>query len=107
NIHRLRPARAWDHWLQQAQGSGIAALAHFALKLKAYLHGILSRCRHRLNTSISRGHQQHHQSHQAPRLRLPRSGVTSFSRYGLHSPVFLDEPQKNRHEAGFSAAPKL
>ncbi|KCV06084.1 hypothetical protein L501_2103 [Bordetella holmesii CDC-H719-BH] len=22
-----------------------------------------------------RGHQQHHQSHQAPRLRLPRSGV--------------------------------
>ncbi|KCV02882.1 transposase, partial [Bordetella holmesii] len=47
--------RAWDHWLQQAQGSGIAALAHFALKLKAYLHGILSRCRHRLNTSIVEG----------------------------------------------------
>ncbi|KCV00262.1 ISL3 family transposase, partial [Bordetella holmesii] len=44
-----------DHWLQQAQGSGIAALAHFALKLKAYLHGILSRCRHRLNTSIVEG----------------------------------------------------
>ncbi|KAL02149.1 transposase, ISL3 family [Bordetella holmesii CDC-H635-BH] len=47
--------QAWDHWLQQAQGSGIAALAHFALKLKAYLHGILSRCRHRLNTSIVEG----------------------------------------------------
>lgn len=47
--------RAWDHWLEQAQGSGIAALAHFAFKLKAYLHGILSRCRHRLNTSIVEG----------------------------------------------------
>ncbi|KAK89703.1 transposase, partial [Bordetella holmesii] len=47
--------QAWDHWLQQARGSGIAALAHFALKLKAYLHGILSRCRHRLNTSIVEG----------------------------------------------------
>jgi transposase len=47
--------RAWDHWLAQAQGSGIAALAHFAFKLKAYLHGILSRCRHPLNTSIVEG----------------------------------------------------
>ena len=47
--------KAWDHWLEQAQGSGIAALEHFAHKLKAYLHGILSRCRHRLNTSIVEG----------------------------------------------------
>ena len=47
--------KAWDHWLEQAQGSGIASLAHFATKLKAYLHGILSRCRHRLNTSIVEG----------------------------------------------------
>lgn len=47
--------RSWDHWLEQAQGSGIAALAHFAFKLKAYLHGILSRCRHPLNTSIVEG----------------------------------------------------
>lgn len=47
--------RAWDHWLEQAQGSGITALAHFAFKLKAYLHGILSRCRHPLNTSIVEG----------------------------------------------------
>ena len=47
--------RAWQHWLQQAQGSGIAPLVHFAHKLKAYLHGILSRCRHRLNTSIVEG----------------------------------------------------
>lgn len=47
--------KAWDHWMEQAQCSGIAALAHFAAKLKAYLHGILSRCRHRLNTSIVEG----------------------------------------------------
>lgn len=47
--------RAWDHWLEQAQGSGIAALALFAQRIKAYLHGILSRCRHRLNTSIVEG----------------------------------------------------
>ena len=47
--------RAWNHWLKQAQSSGIAALAHFASKLKPYLHGILSRCRHPLNTSIVEG----------------------------------------------------
>lgn len=37
--------KAREHWLEQAQASGIAALTHFAFKLKAYLHGILSRCR--------------------------------------------------------------
>lgn len=47
--------QSWEHWLEQAQGSGIAALARFAHKLQAYLHGILSRCRHRLNTSIVEG----------------------------------------------------
>ena len=47
--------KAWDHWLEQAQGSGIAALSLFAQRLKAYLHGILSRCRHPLNTSIVEG----------------------------------------------------
>lgn len=47
--------RAWDHWLEQAQGSGIAALALFAQRIKAYLHGILSRCRHR--TAWLRGRQ--------------------------------------------------
>lgn len=47
--------KAWDHWLEQAQGSGIAALSLFAQRLKTYLHGILSRCRHRLNTSIVEG----------------------------------------------------
>lgn len=47
--------QAWDRWLEQAQGSGIAALALFAQRLKAYLHGILSRCRHPLNTSIVEG----------------------------------------------------
>ena len=30
-------------------------MGHFAFKLKAYLHGILSRCRHQLNTSIVEG----------------------------------------------------
>lgn len=53
--HPNEARQAWEHWLEQAQGSGIAALAHFALKLKAYLHGILSRCRHPLNTSIVEG----------------------------------------------------
>ena len=47
--------RAWEHWLEQAQTSGIAALALFAQRLKAYLHGILSRCRHPLNTSVVEG----------------------------------------------------
>ncbi|WP_041717035.1 ISL3 family transposase [Alloalcanivorax dieselolei] len=47
--------QAWDHWLEQAQRSGIAALALFAQRLSVYLHGILSRCRHPLNTSIVEG----------------------------------------------------
>lgn len=47
--------QAWAHWLEQAQNSAITALAHFAHKLQAYLHGILSRCRHPLNTSIVEG----------------------------------------------------
>jgi transposase len=47
--------QAWEHWLGQAQSSGIDALALFAQRLKAYLHGILSRCRHPLNTSIVEG----------------------------------------------------
>lgn len=47
--------KAWDDWLEQAQDSRIAALSLFAQRLKAYLHGILSRCRHRLSTSIVEG----------------------------------------------------
>jgi transposase len=47
--------QAWEHWLGQAMSSGIAALALFAQRLKAYLHGILARCRHPLNTSIVEG----------------------------------------------------
>lgn len=46
---------AWDNWLEQAERSGIASLALFAQRLKTYLHGILSRCRHPLNTSIVEG----------------------------------------------------
>lgn len=47
--------QAWEHWLEQAMSSGIAALALFAQRLKAYLHGILSRCRYPLNTSVVEG----------------------------------------------------
>ena len=47
--------RAWEDWLAQARGSGVAALAVFAQRLSAYVHGIVSRCRHPLNTSIVEG----------------------------------------------------
>jgi len=47
--------QAWNHWCEQAEQSGIAALNTFAQRLKGYLHGILARCRHRLNTSIVEG----------------------------------------------------
>ncbi|WP_033452064.1 ISL3 family transposase, partial [Bordetella bronchiseptica] len=53
-----RPAwarQAWNHWYEQAEQSGIAALNTFAQRLKGYLHGILARCRHPLNTSIVEG----------------------------------------------------
>ncbi|AKK23963.1 ISL3 family transposase [Pandoraea oxalativorans] len=53
-----RPAwakQAWHHWCEQAEQSGIAPLNTFAQRLKGYLHGILARCRHRLNTSIVEG----------------------------------------------------
>ncbi|WP_236755938.1 ISL3 family transposase [Achromobacter pulmonis] len=53
-----RPAwakQAWHHWCEQAEQSGIAPLNTFAQRLKSYLHGILARCRHRLNTSIVEG----------------------------------------------------
>lgn len=47
--------QAWEQWCAQAQQSGIAALERFAQRLQAYLHGIVSRCRHRLNTSVVEG----------------------------------------------------
>lgn len=53
--HESEARLAWAQWLEQAQSSGIAALATFAQRLKSYLHGILSRCRHRLNTSVVEG----------------------------------------------------
>ncbi len=46
--------QAWERRLEQAQGSGIAALALFAQRLTAYLHAVLSRCRHPPNTSIAK-----------------------------------------------------
>lgn len=47
--------KAWQQWLQQAQESGIAALQAFARRLAGYWHGIVSHCRHPLNTSIVEG----------------------------------------------------
>jgi transposase len=47
--------KAWEQWFEQAQQSGIAALKQFAQRLQGYLHGILSRCRHPLNTSVVEG----------------------------------------------------
>lgn len=47
--------RAWQHWCAQAHESGIAALQTFATRLQGYLHGIISRCRHPLNTSVVEG----------------------------------------------------
>ena len=47
--------KAWQQWLQQAHSSGIAALEQFAHRLQPYWHGIVSRCRHPLNTSVVEG----------------------------------------------------
>lgn len=47
--------KAWEQWYQHAQDSGIEALQRFAERLKPYLHGIVSRCRHPLNTSVVEG----------------------------------------------------
>lgn len=47
--------KAWAQWYQQAHDSGIEALMRFADKLKPYLHGIVSRCRYPLNTSVVEG----------------------------------------------------
>jgi transposase len=43
--------KAWGQWCEQAQQSGIAALRKFAERLQAYWHGIVTRCRHSLNTT--------------------------------------------------------
>lgn len=47
--------KAWAQWYQQARDSGIGALKRFADKLKPHLHGILSRCRYPLDTSVVEG----------------------------------------------------
>ncbi|MCR4471948.1 ISL3 family transposase, partial [Burkholderia sp. SCN-KJ] len=47
--------KAWEQWFEQAQQSGIAALQKFAERLQGYWHGIVTRCRHPLNTSIVEG----------------------------------------------------
>jgi len=47
--------KAWQQWIDQARDSGIAALQQFAQRLQGYWHGIVSRCRHPLNTSVVEG----------------------------------------------------
>ncbi len=47
--------QAWHQWAGQACHSGITALRQFAQRLQGYLHGILARCRHPLNTSVVEG----------------------------------------------------
>ncbi|GBH24733.1 ISL3 family transposase [Burkholderia vietnamiensis] len=47
--------KAWEQWFEQAQQSGIAALQKFAERLQGYWHGIVTRCRHPLNTSVVEG----------------------------------------------------
>lgn len=47
--------KAWRQWIEQAQQSGIAALQQFAGRLQSYWPGIVSRCRHTLNTSVVEG----------------------------------------------------
>ena len=47
--------KAWRQWYQQAKASGIEALQRCAEKLAPYLHGILARCRHPLNTIVLEG----------------------------------------------------
>lgn len=47
--------KAWRNWYGQAIDSGIDALQRFARRLEPYLHGILARCAHPLNTSVVEG----------------------------------------------------
>jgi transposase len=47
--------QAWQQWCDQALQSGIDSLQTFARRLEGYLHGIIARCRHPLNTSIVEG----------------------------------------------------
>ena len=45
----------WQQWLEQAQASGIAALAQFARRLKPYAEGIIASASYHLNTSVLEG----------------------------------------------------
>jgi transposase len=45
----------WQSWYARARRSGIEPLERFAAKLKDYLDGILSHCRHPLHTSLLEG----------------------------------------------------
>jgi transposase len=45
----------WENWYHRAIHSRIEPLKAFARKLKGYLPGILSHCKHPLNTSVLEG----------------------------------------------------
>lgn len=47
--------RHWKQWYSHAVRSKIEPLRRFAKRLKPYLHGILSHCRHPLHTSLLEG----------------------------------------------------
>lgn len=47
--------KAWQQWIEQARQSAIVALQQFAVRLRCYWPGIVSRCRHWLNTSVVEG----------------------------------------------------
>ena len=47
--------RRWNEWFRLAQESGLQPLQAFAKRLKAYVEGIVSSARFRLNTSVLEG----------------------------------------------------
>ncbi len=47
--------RRWNEWFRLAQESGLQPLQAFARRLKAYVEGIVSSARFRLNTSVLEG----------------------------------------------------
>ena len=54
-IHEAWARKAWEHWLEMAQSSGLKPLMEFARKLTRRIDGILSHCRWPLNTSVLEG----------------------------------------------------
>lgn len=53
--HTEQAEAVWQQWYDQTMAGGIAALPRVTVRLRPYLHGTLSCCRHRLNTSVLEG----------------------------------------------------